>query len=461
MEQTVDKKTNLSIIGVAGLAFCGILVETSMNVTFPTLMKDLHQSLSSVQWVTTAYLLTVTLVITAAAYCQRRFNHKKLLTVAVIGFLVGDIICAAAPSLALLLLGRIIQGIGTGIALPLMFAIIMSQVPRFKQGTYVGMAGILIALAPSLGPTYGGTVAGLLSWRDIFLIVLPLGIIFGLIAVLNVKETKAEKIPFAIGQYLLLSFALICLTLGVNNIGVMKFTNPLVWGLLLIAIILFILFVYSSKKSKTPLLQLSILKEKTFTAALMIYFLVQFIQISFTFVIPNFAQLGLGQNSTISGLILLPGSLLSAILGAFNGKLLDRKGFKLPLVIGSSVTIIATLLFIIFSNHMSVLLLGTIYLVYMIGFSFIFNNSLTYGLQQLSPKFMGDGNAMFNTLNQYSGSLGTTVMSVFISLGQTLNTNVSTVKGVTIGSSWGYIFLFILALVAGICGLVILKHPED
>ena len=157
MEQTnehqVTKKTNLSIIGIAGLAFCGVLVETSMNVTFPTLMRDFHQSLNAVQWVTTGYLLTVALTVVLAAFLQRRFKLHGLIVASSLAFITGGLLCALAPQLWMLLLGRLIQGISTGLAMPLLFFVIMQQIPFAMQGTYAGLGGMVIGLAPSLGPT--------------------------------------------------------------------------------------------------------------------------------------------------------------------------------------------------------------------------------------------------------------------------------------------------------------------
>lgn len=125
----VNRKTKLSIIGIAGLAFCGVLVETSMNVTFPTLMRDFHQSLNAVQWVTTGYLLTVALTVVLAAFLQRRFKLRQLVIFSTLCFVIGGLLCAMAPQLWLLLLGRLIQGVSTGIAMPLLFFVIMQQIP--------------------------------------------------------------------------------------------------------------------------------------------------------------------------------------------------------------------------------------------------------------------------------------------------------------------------------------------
>ncbi|KRM60844.1 hypothetical protein FC26_GL000327 [Paucilactobacillus vaccinostercus DSM 20634] len=121
----VSSKTKYSIIGTAGLAFCGVLVETSMNVTFPTLMTQFHESLNNVQWVTTIYLLVVAITMTTTAFAQRRFSLRSLLTLAGLLFVLGILTSELARSLPILLVGRVIQGVSTGLTMPLMFAIIM------------------------------------------------------------------------------------------------------------------------------------------------------------------------------------------------------------------------------------------------------------------------------------------------------------------------------------------------
>ena len=258
-EQRVSRKTNLSIIGTAGLAFCGVLVETSMNVTFPTLMRDFHQGLNAVQWVATGYLLTVALTVVLAAFLQRRFKLRSLIITSTLAFIVGGLLCALAPQLWVLLLGRLIQGISTGLAMPLLFFIIMQQVPFAMQGTYAGLGGMVIGLAPSLGPTYGGLVTQFINWRVIFWIVLPIGIIFGLIGIVNVQQlSKPTAIRFQLLQYLLVAIGFICLEMGLNNAGTSGFGSPAFYGNVLIALIALIAFGYLTSHREHPLVNTNV-----------------------------------------------------------------------------------------------------------------------------------------------------------------------------------------------------------
>ncbi|WP_125685454.1 DHA2 family efflux MFS transporter permease subunit [Levilactobacillus fujinensis] len=410
--------TRFSVFGSAGLAFCGVLVETSMNVTFPTLMTQFHTSLNAVQWVTTAYLLAVAATMVITAFIQSRFRLKAIISVGGTAFVVGGMLCALAPSLPILLLGRVIQAVGTGFAMPLVFALIMHQVPFAQQGRYTGTAGMLIALAPSLGPTYGGLMTQLLSWRLIFWLTLPIGLISWLVAVTHLQQTwDTEHRSFPWGQFILIVAALGLTTLAFNNAGNDGFGAPGFYGLFLLACVALAGFIWLANRGEQPLLQLKIFRHTTFSKVLFLYFLIQFTQIGLTFLLPNFTQLVLGKNAMVSGLMLLAGSLTSAILSPVAGRLMDHRGVTLPLRLGASCLLLTAILFMLVANRLSVPLIIGLFVLFQFGFSFMFNNLLTFGLQQLPRPQIGDGNAAFNTLQQYSGSLGTAIMAASLALG--------------------------------------------
>jgi MFS family permease len=143
---------------VALMSFMGVLTETSLNVSFPALMQQFNVSLSTVQWVTAGYLLTAALVMLTSAFMKRRFTNRQLFITSALLFIIGDILCGAAPVFWVMLLGRIVQAGCVGLCTPLMVNIILDVVPRQKLGTYLGIANLIILIAPALGPTFGGTV---------------------------------------------------------------------------------------------------------------------------------------------------------------------------------------------------------------------------------------------------------------------------------------------------------------
>lgn len=455
----VTPKVIWSIVGTAGLACSGVLVETSMNVTFPTLMKVFKQPLNNIQWITTAYLLAVTLTIVLAAYTQRSFSFKKLVIAAGICSVVGGLICSISTNLPVMLVGRIIQGIGTGIAMPLLFSIIMLEIPREKQGSFVGTAGMIVALAPSLGPTYGGICLSALNWRFNFIFVLPISLIFCLIAVRFMGDNHPKRESFNLPEYLAIVVGLIALTLAVNNLS-KGFANPIVWGGLLITIAAFwAFFTMAQKEGKAHIINTTVFKNTSFNLGLAIYTCLQFIQISLTFVIPNLAQLGLKTSALTSGMLLLLGSLLSAFFGPVMGRLLDSQGFKKLFIIGSLLGIAGIGLFIVFAQKLSTVTIIIFHVLFMTGFSMMYNNSMTIGLQQLEVMHIADGNALFNMLQQYSGSIGTAAMSVIIAIAGSSYQGAS--QQTIMGSKAAFIVLFVFTLLIFACVLSLIKRDKQ
>ena len=166
---TIEAWVIVVVVAVGIMSFAGVVVETAVNISFPTLMREFGVSTSLVQWMTTIYLLTISLTVPLSAYLKRRFKTKHLFVFANLTFICGLLIDIFAPNFGLLLLGRLVQGIGTGVALPLMFNIILDWVPQNRVGTMMGVETMITGIAPALGPTYGGLLVNSLVWRWIFI----------------------------------------------------------------------------------------------------------------------------------------------------------------------------------------------------------------------------------------------------------------------------------------------------
>lgn len=444
MVNHVDKRTNLSITGTAGLAFCGVLLETSLNVTFPEMSEYFKAGLSTVQWLTTGYLLVVALTVLAAAWLEHSFTSRTLILTSLVIFLVSDLMCILAPYFSILLIGRLLQGISTGIALPLVFSLIMKKIPLHIQGRYVGSAGMAVALAPSLGPTFGGSVIQFSSWRTIFLIVLPIELVFGLIALATADKESVHVEPFAWSQFILLGIFLTGLTLGLSTLD-----SPglLTWSSLIIALLALAGGVYALTHQKKSLIRTAVFSNRTFTLALILYFLVQFVQIGLTFVLPNMAQSVLGSSSTVAGLLLLPGSLLSALCQPITGGFLDGHGIRGLLGVGSLAFFLSATGFLVLSRNLSIPLMILLYACYMVGQACVFNNLLTLGLQHISPELIPDGNALFNTLQQYSGAASTGILAAIITGAPKVGGIQGRSQAFQFGATWAFVFVFLIVLV--------------
>lgn len=164
-KEMVSKNTTLSIVSTALLGFAGILSDTSMNVTFPTLQKLFHLPLSSLQWITTVYLLAVAISMTVSATLKQNLPEKSIMDSSLALFTVGTVLACITPSFSIMIIGRVLQGLGTGLGITLLFNLILERVPDSRIGTYMGIGGLIMSLAPAFGPTYGGFMIAHFPWQ--------------------------------------------------------------------------------------------------------------------------------------------------------------------------------------------------------------------------------------------------------------------------------------------------------
>lgn len=445
-----------SIISVGMVSFIGILVETLTSVLFPVIMAEFGVGTSTVQWLTTGYLLVVSLVVPLSSYIKRKFKLRTVFLAAVTLCIIGCIVAACSASFPMLLTARILQGLGTGLAMPLMFNIILEQSPRSHVGQIMGVGGLVISVAPALGPAVGGLVGTYMPWRLIFVILIPFLAIPLVTGYLSIRQvSRLEAAQFTVLQAAALMVSFVTFIFAVNKGGqaavAVSSRTPgaaadgiAAAALLTVSIAAAGIFAWMSQRSFSPLIRLGVFRSITFRWALAAYILMQICQISFGYVIPNSAQLGFGASALVGGFLILPGALFGAFLAPWAGSLLDKYGPKRPVLSAMVLTFAGVLLFMVFITPGSpVYLLGIFYFVFMMGYSMSFANSMTCALNTLDPEFKADGNAVFNSFNQLAGALGTTLMSALVSISQaglapeTQQYQIATVRG----SHWCYIVM--------------------
>lgn len=448
MKDAVSTRVKLSILAVGLLSFTGILIETSMNVTFPTLVKVLHVSLSTVQWLTTGYLLLTTIVMSTTAYILKKFPPLKIFIFATLCCFIGSLICMFAPNFSILMSGRLLQAVATGLSTPLMFSLIFEEIPVSKLGVYTGLAGIVISLAPALGPTYGGVVNGLWSWREIFVGVLPLIVLLFVIGVLTIQGTnsgtKGISFDYLSVIFLAAIFSIILFTFDQAGRYGWNSRQFLQW--IAISLVICLLFGWYNRKSQRQLIDFSILKIPVLRIRLFGYFSLQFINIGLSFVLPIFAQTVLKLNSAQAGLMLLPGSLLGAAVGPIAGWMYDKNGAYRPLLISGLLVSLGSICFWLFSADLTMAGIIWIYILVRIGFSMGFGVSLSDGSTQVQGAKKADQNSLYSMMQQYAGSLGTNVLSVVISAVALTSGTHNAVVNTILGTKIDFIVLTVLSL---------------
>lgn len=443
-----------AIFSLALLTFMGILNETAMNVTYPELATSFHVSLDVTQWITTGYLLMVTIVMGTTAYLLRQFPAKRLHLLAVTMFIIGCVIGAVSINFPMLLIGRVIQAIATGLSTPILFQLIFTEIPINQKGMMTGVAGMIISFAPAIGPTYGGVVAETLSWRMIFWILLPFVLISLYLGQRYIQnEPTGNEKPFSYAGLFWLAIAICSAIYSFSTIG--RFGFSVRFALfLLIALVALLIFLMVNRHGQSQLLDLAIFKIVPIRLSTLTYFNCQFINIGISLVIPVYAQYALGTSSMIAGLVLLPGSLIGALIAPLGGRWADQRGFAKPVITGATMMVIGTACFVITQAKLTPILIMAFFIILRAGFNLTFSTTISNASMIVPTENASDVNSVFNMVQQFAGSTGTSLLTAIIALQQ--NHGIGSIVARTF--SGGQIDFYILLFLASLTLLIVIVN---
>ena len=407
------KKYNRSLLVVVLLigTFCTVLNQTLLATAFPTLMKEFDISTSTVQWLTTGFLLVNGIMIPVSAWLINSFSSKKLYISAMTTFLIGTIICFLAQNFSVLLIGRLIQAIGVGLSMPLLQNIMLTIFPPEKRGSAMGMAGIVIGLAPALGPTLSGWIIDHYSWRDLFGMVIPIVILVLVLALFFMKsviELTHPKIDTISAILSTIGFG--SLLYGFSSVGDKGWLSKEVLGFLIIGIIFIFLFSKRQLKIEHPFLELRVFKSKIFTIAAVLAGVTNMAMIGAEMVLPLYIQNIRGESAFHSGLMLLPGALVMGLMMPITGAIFDKRGARKLAITGMFILTSATLPFAFLTSKTSVIVIVVLYAIRMFGISMVMMPVTTSGMNALPAHLISHGTAVNNTFRQVASSIGTAIL---------------------------------------------------
>ena len=407
------KKYNRNLLVVVLLigTFCTVLNQTLLATAFPTLMKEFDISASTVQWLTTGFLLVNGIMIPVSAWLINSFSSKKLYISAMTTFLIGTIICFLAPNFSVLLTGRLIQAIGVGLSMPLLQNIMLTIFPPEKRGSAMGMAGIVIGLAPALGPTLSGWIIDHYSWRDLFGMVIPIVILVLVLALFFMKsviELTHPKIDTISAILSTIGFG--SLLYGFSSVGDKGWLSKEVLGFLIIGIIFIFLFSKRQLKIEHPFLELRVFKSKIFTIAAVLAGVTNMAMIGAEMVLPLYIQNIRGESAFHSGLMLLPGALVMGLMMPITGAIFDKRGARKLAITGMFILTSATLPFAFLTSKTSVIVIVVLYAIRMFGISMVMMPVTTSGMNALPAHLISHGTAVNNTFRQVASSIGTAIL---------------------------------------------------
>lgn len=325
------KEAVLVIVLLAG-AFLAVLNQMLTTSALPVIMRDLTIDAALAQWLTSGYMLVYAAVIPTSAYLMNRFSIKRLFIGAYSFLLVGSIVAALSSGFAILLTGRLLQAVCVGVLTPVVMTVVMLSFSLEKRGLAIGLANLVIGIAPALGPLFAGLVADALGWRAMFACVAVLSISVMLVAGFVIpRSSKPQGSKLNATSVALSSLGLAGLLYGFSSFSS---NAPLALALSSVGIILLGIFAHRQLRADNPLLDLGILKVFEFRFGALVVMMMQALFMSASSLVPLLVQNGLGGTATQSGLAVLPGALLGAFLNLLAGKLFDTFEVRFPAALG-------------------------------------------------------------------------------------------------------------------------------
>ena len=406
----------MAIYVLLAAAFMAILNETVMSVAIPVVKADLNISAATAGWLTTAFLLTMAVVIPVTGFLIASVRFRTLFAISQGLFVVGTLIGAFAPGFAIVLLARVVQASGTAVLLPLLMTTVLNVVPEHERGRMMGRMSIVIAVAPAIGPTFSGLILEIANnnWHALFDTMLPLGLIVlvvGIILVPNIEENSAK--PIDILSVFLSAGAFGPLVYALSRVGA-EFS--LIDGILCAAgIVLLVLFIMRQRRlapRNRALLDLRTFRTKSFTLSTTILTFGFMLMFGVIIILPLYLNLR-GVDVKTIGLIVMPGPLIMGLMGPTVGRLFDTYGPR-PLAIPGSIVLALGLFGLGFISASTPLWwIVACHIVFEIGLGLLFTPLFTFGLGDLPKNLYPDGSAILNTLQQVAGAVGT---ALFVAL---------------------------------------------
>ncbi|NEG55192.1 MFS transporter [Bifidobacterium sp. SMA15] len=415
-KRPVPKGVVVCVVALAILTFLGILSETSLNIAYATLMAEFSIDASTVQWLTTGYLLLLSVAIPGSPFMVRRFATKSLFVAAVAIFTLGTLIGALAASFPMLLAARLVMALGTGISLPLITNIILEKAPLEQRGAMLGIVSLVTCAAPAIGPVFGGVVMEWLDWHWIFYAMLPFLVVSFALGVATVPEIRHEgdagRATISVPSLMLVAIGLAGLIVAVGFFAAWN-GDWRFWAVLAAAVAVLAVFVCMQLGMARPLVEVRVFGHPGFALGMLVLLMASGGVLGLNFMLPILLQRGFGFGSLAAALILLPGAVVGAVAAPMIGGAL--KGHFPPKFILFGFVGVTVMDVVLIAACRNVWAVAVAYALFMACSGFVLVPDQTHALNQLPARLNADGSAVMNTVQQLAGAVGTAVASTLIS----------------------------------------------
>lgn len=439
-EPEIGREVSVALALLLAAAFVMILNETVMGVALPHIMAALEVTAPSAQWLTTAYLLTMAVVIPATGFILDRYTTRQVFIAALTVFTLGTATAATAPAFGILLVGRVLQACGTAVILPLLTTTIMTFVPEARRGRTMGFVSIVIAVAPAIGPAFSGLILSVAPWRFVYLAVLPVAIaalVAGVLRVRNLAEprhSRFDPVSFALS---IVAFG--GLVYGLASIGEAAESDVLIPPIVptlvgLAGAGLFVRRQLRLQRAGDAFLDLRPFRARSFVLCLVMLLLAMAALFGVLILLPLYLQQVQHHGSLPTGLMLLPGGLVMGLVAPGVGRFYDRHGPQW-LVLPASVMLLCSVVMLLFVGQGTTLwYVVAAHVVLSLALGLLFTPCITFAMGTLQEELYSHGSAILNALQQLSGAAGTALFVTVMTRSELRHLDAGAVEDAALGS---------------------------
>ncbi|HEY9476121.1 MAG TPA: DHA2 family efflux MFS transporter permease subunit, partial [Mycobacteriales bacterium] len=400
---------------IAG-ATMSFLDSTIVNVALRSLSVDLAAPLDRIQWVVTAYLLSLAAVIPVTGWAARRFGARRVYLFAVVVFTVASVACGLSRTAGELITFRAVQGLGGGMIMPVGQMILARRAGPQNMARVMSAVGVPIVLAPVFGPTIGGLLLQYVGWQSIFFVNLPIGVVAVLLAVRLLPRDRAEPTAAldATGLGMVVA-GMVAITYGLADVGRSgRLDSPRVLVTLAAGLVLLAAFVLRALRIERPLLDVRLYRNAMFGAASLAMFCLGVAMYGAMILMPLYYQTVRHQDAVATGLLLAPGGLGAAIANWLTGRLTERIGSGPTALLGGVISIVATVPFVTIGADSSYVLLTLGMIVRGVGIGLSIVPAMTAAYRVIDRSRINDATPQLSIVQRLGGSIGTAILAIVL-----------------------------------------------
>ena len=403
-----SRRRGLIFVNVVLACIATSMLATAMSVALPDVIKDFSIDVTLGQWVTSGYSLAMAITMPLTAFLITRFPTKPLYLTGLVASIAGIVLCAVAPTFAVLMAARMLQAFGNGLLTAMAQVILLTIYPPEKRGSVMGWYGLSVSAAPVVAPTIAGLIIDAFSWRVIFWAVLPfvaVALIWALVVFGNVLETHKKR--FDVLSFVLSGIAFAGVTLGVGSIG--DGFSSAVMAELALGIAAGVAFTVRQLRLSEPFLDVRTFASRDFSLSVIGSMMLYFVMMGSSTIMPLYVQSILGKSAVTSAFVMMPGSIAMAVISPFAGRMYDAFGMK-PLFIGGAALLLASNVGMVFVTAETALWVPTAWnAVRCVSIGCLMMPLLTWGTASLPDAQTAHASALLTSLRTVAGAVGTAV----------------------------------------------------